>query len=975
MPEEAENPLFSQLSEWPLVKPGQSDTSWIDDLAAKCKEQDTSSIFEDKNVRAMLSGIKEGSPYLTGLIRRDPAQLYRILTADPDAYFASLLGNFRQTARDMQDMRGLMVQLRHFKAEGALLIGLADLGNVWPVMKVTEAVTKVADTAVSETVRYLFRAAQTKGQWQSNDTDAAASSGYFVLAMGKHGASELNYSSDIDLIIFYDQDKAKLSDSSRTQAFFVRMTRDLVKCLSEQTSDGYVFRTDLRLRPDPRSTWPAISTIAAMEYYESFGQNWERAAMIKARPMAGDIEAASQFLKELSPFMWRKHFDYAAIADVHAMKRQIHTHRGFDEIAVAGHNIKLGRGGIREIEFFVQTQQLIAGGRQPDLRTRKTLNALEKLVELNWIQPNTRDELTSAYRFLRRIENRIQMVADEQTHVLPSDAEKLAQFARFSGYADVETLSQDMRAHMEIVQKHYSALFEDMPQLSAQTANLVFVGEDDDPDTVDALSAMGYKRPSQAISLIRDWHRGHYSAVRSQKARERLTELQPILVEALAETTDPDATIIGFDRFLKRLPASAQWFELLKANSELLRLVVIIVGSAPRLANILSRRTGIIDAVLDARVLGSIPTPDEIIDTVVQDLHEASSYKDLLTRMRVAGGEQMFLIGVRVLTGVINAEQAGSAFAALAEELVRHLQEAILKGLCEQHGTIPGGALSIIALGKLGGQEMTASSDLDLITVYDFDPSASVSDGPRSISASHYYARFTQRLISAFDTPTMEGQLYKVDMRLRPFGQKSPIATKMSNFIEYEHHNAWTWEHMALTRARVISGPIELRKKIETTIRNVLVMQRDKKKIVRDVREMRERIESERGTDDIWNLKYVRGGFVDIEFTCQYLQLIHAFDHPDVLETNTQSAIRKLRDRDLIDAAAASTLLDTLTLMQSLGEITRLCFDGPFNPARAPDGLKDLLARDAGQPDFEHLEAKMLEALAASAEVFDEIVN
>ena len=975
MPGAIEQPLFSQISEWPLVHPGQPPATLANDIAARCSTPETGAIFQDPNVSALLSGIAAASPYLTGLIRRDPERLCRVLSAEPSAHLNSLIDNLRHAVRSAGDLRQVMMFLRQFKAEAALLMAIADLGGVWPVMKVTRALTKVADAAVDETVRYLFKAAQVKGQWQADDADPAVNSGYFVLAMGKQGAFELNYSSDIDLIIFYDKCKTKLEDPSQAQTFLVRLTRDLVKCLSEQTSDGYVFRTDLRLRPDPRSTAPAISTLAALQYYESFGQNWERAAMIKARPIAGDIETGMAFLQELSPFMWRKYFDYSTIADVHAMKRQIHVHRGFSEIAVAGHNIKLGRGGIREIEFFVQTQQLIAGGRQPDLRERQTLAALDRLVEMNWIEAATRSELADAYCFLRRIENRIQMVADEQTHHLPSDPERLARFSGFSGYADVEALSHDICKHMEVVEKHYSILFEDMPQLSTEAANLVFTGEEDDPDTVAAFIAMGYERPSDAIAIVRNWHRGHYAAVRSEKARERLTELQPILVEALSDTIDPDAAIIGFDRFLKKLPAGVQWFALLKANPELLKLVVIIVGSAPRLANMLSRRKGMIDAVLDARILGTIPRPDQIANIVKYNIETVQSFKDVIGQAHIVGSEQMFLIGMRTLTEVITADHAGHAYTALAEEIIRQLKTAVIKNHSQHHGEVPGSSASIIAMGKLGGHEMTASSDLDLVAIYDLTEPVINSKGPRPLPVSHYYARLTQRLLNVLSTPTEEGILYNVDMRLRPSGQKSPIATQLSGFVDYQHNNAWTWEHMALTRARVISGPADLRQKIEAAIKDVLVVRRDRQKIAQDVRQMRQILEKDRGTSNIWDLKQVRGGFVDIEFTCQYLQLVHAYEHPDVIEPNTQKAISKLRDRGLIDAEHASTLLNTLVLLQSLSQVTRLCFEGAFKPLRAPHGLKEILARVGGEPDFEHLEAKMYEAVRASAAVFEEVVN
>ena len=970
------NALVAQLVSTPIGDSGSEDCPLTQDIRKADLEAADLELLEMPLVCDLVAGISAGSTYLSGLIRQKPERFLGILRSDPDVRLNALIEELAQTAGRVESIEQLMVALRTFKSEAALLIALCDLSGVWPIMSVTNTLTRVADAATQQSVSFLFRQAQEKGEWQSDGTsDPAADSGYIVLAMGKHGAFELNYSSDIDLIVFYDPYKARLADPSEAQSFYVKLTRNLVKCMNEQTRDGYVFRTDLRLRPDPGATQVAISIDSALHYYESFGQNWERAAMIKARPIAGDIEAGQSFIGELAPFVWRKYLDYAAIADVHAMKRQIHVHRGFGEIAVAGHNIKLGRGGIREIEFFVQTQQLIAGGRQPELRSPATLDVLELLVERGWIEAATRDDLDEAYRFLRWLEHRIQMIADQQTHQLPSDEDQLKQFARFSGFHDIGALEVAVRKRLEIVQQHYSVLFEDVPQLSTEGANLVFAGEEDDPGTVAALQQMGYVRPSQVIASIRNWHRGRFAAVRSEKSRERLTDVQPVLIEALADTVDPDAALLGFERFLAQLPAGIQLFALLKANPDLMRLLANIVGSAPRLADILSKRSRVFDAVLDPRIIGNVASNDEISEMLTEAFREAESYEEVLDIAREIGGEQSFVVGARILSGVIDAERAGGTYALLAEELVRHLHSAVDDDFSSRHGHVRGGCVGVVAMGKLGGREMTAASDLDLITVYDFDSDCQSSDGVRQLPPSQYYARFTQRLISALSSPTSKGQLYEVDMRLRPSGQKGPVATQLSSFVDYQRNQAWTWEHMALTRARVISGAPEFRERIADAIRASLVVVRDRDKITSDVREMRMRIEKEKGTENIWDLKQVRGGMVDIEFICQYLQLIHAATNPDVLTANTFRALQGLRDAGCLDSGAASHLQDSLRLIQAMEQITRLCFNGPFNPETAPGGLKDLLTRVAGEVTFDRLEHRLRQELARNRAIFEEIVN
>ncbi|HXF53376.1 MAG TPA: bifunctional [glutamine synthetase] adenylyltransferase/[glutamine synthetase]-adenylyl-L-tyrosine phosphorylase, partial [Hyphomicrobiaceae bacterium] len=799
--------------------------------------------------------------------------------------------------------------------------------------------------------------------------------GYIVLGMGKYGAFELNYSSDVDLIVFYEIDRIALRPGVEPQSFFVRLTRELIRILQEPTAEGYVFRTDLRLRPDPGATQIALSYDAALQYYESFGQNWERAALIKARPVAGDLAAGQAFLSELSPFIWRKYLDYAAIADIHAMKRQIHAYRGFGVIKVRGHNIKVGRGGIREIEFFAQTQQLIAGGRQPDLRCARTLDALKRLAQRGWIKAEVEQELAEAYQFLRSIEHRLQMVADEQTHELPESAEALERFARFCGYRDEAELARALTARLEAVQRHYSVLFEDMPELTRDGANMVFAGAVDDPATVEALTGLGYSQPSHVIATVRGWHHGRYPAVRSARARELLTEVQPLLIEALAKTANPDAAFAGFDRFLAELPSGVQLFSLLRANPNLLRLVADIMGTAPRLASILSRRRRVLDAVIDPRVIGTLPSQAEVATLIAGELADAADFQEALDRARVVGNEQAFLIGVRVLSGMIGANQAGGAYALLAEELIAAMQRLVEQDLERAHGRPPGAGAAVIAMGKLGGCEMTAASDLDLIIVYDGGAGDGQSAGPKPLPVVQYYARFTQRLISALSAPTAEGRLYDVDLRLRPSGQKGPVTTQLASFIDYQAKEAWTWEHMALTRARVITGSRKLRASVEQAVRTALLKPREAARIAADVLDMRRRIAAEKGTDNMWDLKQVRGGLVDIEFIAQYLQLIHAARHPDVLDQNTARALQKLAAAGLLRPAHAAVLIPAVRLLHDLTQVLRLCLDGPFAPESAPDGLKALLVRVAEAPSFANLEANLKTVLADSAAAFDEIIG
>ncbi|MEQ1613622.1 MAG: bifunctional [glutamine synthetase] adenylyltransferase/[glutamine synthetase]-adenylyl-L-tyrosine phosphorylase, partial [Hyphomicrobiaceae bacterium] len=458
------------------------------------------------------------------------------------------------------------------------------------------------------------------------------------------------------------------------------------------------------------------------------------------------------------------------------------------------------------------------------------------------------------------------------------------------------------------------------------------------------------------------------------RAREGLTVVQPLLIEALAETANPDGAFASFDRFLSQLPAGVQLFGLLRANPQLMTLVAQIMGSAPRLANILSHRRRLLDAVLDPKVVGALPSRAEIQALVAAELSGAADLQEKLDRARVLGAEQSFIIGVRVLSGGIRAAQAGGAYSMLAEELIGGLQAAVEADFVASHGTVEGGGAAIVAMGKLGGSEMTAASDLDLIVVYDYAADAQQSDGPKPLAVSQYYARLTQRLISALSAPTAEGRLYDVDMRLRPSGQKGPVATQLSSFVEYQSKEAWTWEHMALTRARLITGSPALRAKVEAAIHATLIRPRDRQSITDDVRKMRGLIAQEKGTKDIWDLKQVRGGLVDLEFIAQHLQLVHAAAHPEVLSTNTPEVFQRLEAARLLAPVDADLLRPAARLMADLTQILRLCYEGVFDPATAPEDLKRLLATVGDAPDFASLEGQLRQVLTEVAERFEALV-
>ncbi len=927
-------------------------------------------------VRTLLEGIAEASPYLFDLMRADDRRLLRLLQCRPEAHFAQLLTEAMERVPTAADQAEAMQRLRRLKAEAALMIALCDIGGVWPVMRVTRALTDLAVTAVRSALRFLLLQETARGKiLPPNPEQPEDGSGLVVLAMGKMGADELNYSSDIDLIVFFDLAAPTLAPDIEPQPFFVRLTQALARMLQQRSGDGYVFRVDLRLRPDPASTPVAISTAAALDYYEREGRTWERAAMIKARPCAGDLAAGETLLAEIAPFVWRRHLDFAALADVHDMKRQMQSFRGQTEMSVEGHNVKVGRGGIREIEFFAQTQQLIAGGRHPELRTRPTLATLDVLAADNWITPAVRDELSEAYRFLRRLEHRLQMIADEQTHALPEDPDALERFAFFFGYGSRDAFAVDLLHHLNCVQAHYSKLFEGDAAKETTLPEVDYRGGPDDPRVVKRLSDLGFGKPLTVAAIVRQWMSGEYRVLKVEATRRAFEAFVPALIDGLAHAEEPDDAVTAFDGFLQALQRGGRLISLLGQNRDLVALVALILGAAPRLGGMLARQPQLMDGLIDPRFFGAMPDRKEFSQRLAATLADADSYEEFLDRLRLFGQESLFLIGARILSGTVSARHASTAFADVAEGTVQTVHELVTKQFAEQYGRIKGQETAILAMGKLGSREMTASSDLDLILIYDFDHEHPDSDGARSLHGGQYFARFTQRLISAFTTRTNYGVLYEIDMRLRPSGRAGPVASRIDAFADYQDHEAWTWEHMALTRARVISASVPFRERIEGIIRNVLTRPRDPGIIASDVAEMRRAIAQEKGESDIWDLKYAAGGLVDIEFIAQYLQLVHAARTPEILDVSTVQVLENAARLGILSQSTMEVLRPAARLYHDLTQVLRLCVSSRFDPSNAGEDLLRIMTRAGDAPDFSALEARLRETQSDVRGIFLSLVE
>ncbi len=919
---------------------------------------------------AVLDSVFGNSPFLGKLLGDHPDILAAFAADGPDAVFAGILASVNGT--HYAEVSAAMPGLRVAKARAALLIALADITEIWAVDQVIEALSDLADACVKSAVRCLLGIAQRNELVALPDADdPERGSGYVVLAVGKLGGRELNYSSDIDLFVFYDEQRLNYTGSKTPQEFAVQLTKDLVKIMQERTAAGYVFRTDLRLRPDPGSTAIAVSRGAAQVYYESYGQNWERAALIKARPVAGDADAAAGFLRDLQPFIWRKSLDFYAIQDIHSIKRQIYAHKGGGKVTVPGHNIKTGRGGIREIEFFAQVQQLIWGGRMEKARVSRTLPALDVLTELNFVTSDVRDDLKKTYRYLRKLEHRLQMVADQQTQTMPTNRSELAHIGLFMGHTDLDVFMAEVESALRLVEKHYAGLFEDAPSLAVD-GNLVFTGTEDDPDTLATLRRLGYQDVSMVTQMVRAWHHGRYRATRSNRARQLLTEVIPSLLAAFGKTAQPDTALIKFDKCLGGLPAGVPILSVFFSNPDLLDLVAEIMGDAPRLADHLTRSPTLLDYVLEPEFYKPLEGFKTFDEDLARTLSRADAFEMMLDLCRRWLNDQQFRVGVHALRGLIDPLAAARHFTTLAEVVIKNLVPRVAQEFAKQYGEVPGGQLGVIAYGKLGSHEMTPTSDLDLVVIYDAALDVYSANGPRALPAPAYYIRLAQRIVSAFTSLTSEGKLYAVDMRLRPNGDKGPLATSLEAFAKYQAQDAWTWEHMALTRARVVLGDEPLKAKTEAVIAGVRAKSRDPKALVLAVGDMRARMRKDKGEQGAWSIKHRAGGLVDAEFIIQYLALATPQAKPR--DTDPPSIVESLVAHKALSEADAKILLDGAALWARLQQMLRLTFESDIAPADIPPGLKLKLARAVGTDDFGACERLMEDEARAISELFQRLI-
>ena len=881
-------------------------------------------------LRSLLRGMAGSSSFLRSLLEIETEWFTTILDLYPDTAFEEILENIDAP---------LPYGLRKAKRRVALLLAVCDLGGIWSLKEITERLTHFADLAVDLALRSEIEALIERQKLPNcGPEDLSDCAGVAVIAMGKMGAKELNYSSDIDVIVLFDADRHAGEYYDEARMSLQRATRAMAKMLSDVGPDGYVFRTDLRLRPNPSVTPVCVPMDAAERYYESEGRTWERAAFIKARACAGDLSAGQAFLNRIAPFVWRKHLDFAAIQDAHDMRLLIKKHKGLGgKIQVRGHDVKLGRGGIREIEFFVQTQQLIAGGRDKDLRDATTQGALLALAEKGWIPHNVANNLNSAYVAHRTTEHRIQMLRDTQTQILPTNNDAVGQLAHLAGWVDVDCFLEDQRVRLQSVHDQIENFFE--PEVS-QSSN------------------SDHMLSTPLLEVMDSW--SGLPALRSDRSVKLFERLRPEIERRLARASRPEFALAQIDGFIRKLPAGVQLFSLFDTNRQILDLMMDICATAPALAKYLSHNTSVLDGVLSGQFFEILPDLEGYLSMLGEDLQDLDDYEDVLNGIRRWQKEQHFRIGVLMLRQLAGLEEVERAYSDLAQAVIQGVLPWVEKDIARRFGRFLRQDVSVLAMGKLGSRQMTATSDLDLIVLYSVE--GETSNGHKPLPASEYFARLTKALITSLSTSMSEGKMYDVDMRLRPSGRQGPVATSVMGFEAYQKEQAWTWEHLALTRGRVVAGAT---KEVEATRASMLALPREEALVARDVTNMRARLLELKGKSaTVWDVKELRGGILDIELIAQMVALVKGSDVRNPRKQLALSVVPEVR-----------SLSGTHSLLCAVQQAQRLVMEEAFDPDKLGEDGMAFVISVSGFKNQDTLKKAIFDSTAMAAVQIERILN
>ncbi len=856
------------------------------------------------------------SPFLRALLERGGPVVDAVLAGDFEG--ALRLARAEAQGPDVE------VALRRERAGYALALAIGDLAGIFPLERVTAELSDLADRALETAIATAI----------AERYPEADAQGFTAIALGKQGGRELNYSSDIDPIFLFDPATLPRRAREEPGEAAVRIGQRVVALLQRRTEDGFVFRVDLRLRPASEVTPITLPVDAAIGHYESSALPWERAAFIRARYAAGDAAVGRYFLDAIHPFIWRRSLDFGAIGEIHAVSGQIRDHHVRGQLFGPGFDLKRGRGGIREVEFFSQVHQLIHGGREPTLRSPSTLEALAALAASGHIPAEQAAALADGYRLLRTIEHRLQMVDDRQTHRLPEELEALDGVAGLHGLADGAALLALLEPVVTRIGEAYDGL---APQDAAESL----------PKGQEALagrlSALGFAEPAPVLARIESWRSGKARALRTAAARRAFEAMLPGLLTAFGQAPDPVRAVNRFDQLVERLPSGVNLFRLLEARPALAQHLADILSHAPALAEQLGRRPELLDGLIDASAF----EPAREVAVLTADFARAErpdeDYQLLLDRVRARVNGARFALGAQIVLGKADPLDVAHGYARVAEAAVEVLARAAVAEFARKHGRVPGCELVILGLGRLGGGELTHASDLDLVYLFSGSHEA-VSDGEKSLRATDYFNRLAPRVTAALSVPTAAGPLYDVDLRLRPSGGDGLLAVSIDSFGDYQGQSAWTFEHMALTRARPVFGPQDARGEVEALLADILARPRDPAAVAADAAKMRAEIARHKPASGPFDIKLGPGGLVDLEFLVQTLQL----GHNVALTPRLDQAIAQLVAAGLVP----TELVEAHALLTRMLVTMRLVSPDSMEP---PAASRFLVATACGMPDWDAL--------------------
>ncbi len=887
----------------------------------------------DAEIDAAIARAEACSPFLRQQLVRFSDQVPALRSGDLDSVL--------EDARREGAAADPMAALRRERSLYALALGLFDLAGAIPLERVTSELSDLADRSLQRALACAI----------AERTPESTGGGFAVIALGKLGGRELNYSSDVDLVFLYDPETLARRPREEPGVAALRVAQRLVDLLQKRTEDGYAFRVDLRLRPSPEVTPLALPVDAAIGYYEASALPWERAAFIRARFVAGDERIGRYFLEALHPFVWRRSLEFGAIGDVQSITRRIRDHYAQGQAFGPGYDLKRGRGGIREIEFFIQIHQLIHGGRDPALRSPSTLEALGALAAAGRLDRGDEAALGDAYRLLRTIEHRLQMVDDRQTHTLPRSVEELDNVARLHGMADGAALLETIAPHVERVAITYDALG------SGEERRLPL-----DPEGLErSLATVGFPDPAAARARITSWRSGRIRSLRTPAACEAFEAMLPGLIDAFALAPDPAAAINRFEDLIERLPSGVNFYRLLEARPRLTSHLADILSHAPTLAQQLGRRPELLDGLIDATAFEAAGPVDILARDFGRADRAGEDYQRLLDRVRRRVNEQRFALGVQLIAGRSDPIDVAEGNSRIAEAAIKVLAEATIAEFVARHGRVEGSELLVLGLGRLGGEALTFASDLDLVYLFSGSHEA-VSDGPKPLRATEYFNRLAPRITASLSVPTAAGPLYEVDTRLRPNGKDGLLAVSLETFVRYHEEQAWTWEHMALLRARPVFGSDRGKAMLQAALDAILDRDRDPGRVTADAVRMRLEMRQHKGARGPFDMKHGEGGLIDLEFAIHVLQLRHRRG----LDPRLERAIADLAAAGLVsaDVDGALRLLVRMLVMLRL-----------VSPASAepPAATRPLVARACGLADWDELLAAHAQARQRIASLWQDV--